>query len=366
VTNYIPNPTGSYAVGVQHLFLTNQAKDPLTGSATRAVTVNAFYPTSTTGTSAKYLSDNTSKDTTMAADNAQGFDGTFNYYFSQSSTMYPRIHAIPIQAITNAAPRTDLGKLPVVILSPGFGVGGSFHTAVAQELASQGFVALILSVTWESIATETSSGVAAQNVNAVNNQWQKCLDARVQDMTFVLNQLSSLGANGNIGAIIDTSRVGLAGHSYGGYTAMQIAYSDTRATSVLCLDAPCGWPNTTSSAQNGGLPNKQPVFLLSTPNGVNGDGHASWQGFEAQPHGPFWIAEIAGTLHTALTDLAVVEPNTATFVGTIAPARAVAVTNAYVLDFFDMTLRRGSGTLISGPNSNYSEVTFVLSQPNGN
>ncbi|MFI7191497.1 hypothetical protein ACIBQ0_17320 [Nocardia nova] len=360
MTNVLPNPTGPYVVGARHLFLTNPAKDPLTGAASRLITVNAWYPTTTTGTGIKYLSDNTTRDNTMAAANAQGFDGGWNYIFNPNATMYPQIHATTVQAVTGAAPRTDLGQLPVLILSPGFGVGGAFHSALAMDLASHGYLVLVLSVTSESISTETASGTVAQNVNAVNNQWQKCLDARTQDLTYVLGQLSSL-PNG-IGAVADTTRVAAAGHSYGGYTAMQVAYSDGRIKAVLCLDAPCGWPGTTSSPQNGGLPLGQPVFLLSSPNGVNGDGHASWTGFQSQAHGPFWIAEVAGTVHTAFTDLAVVDPNSATFTGTIAPARAVAVTNAQARAFLDYTLMGDTGVSMAN-DPTYPEVNFTVSEP---
>lgn len=364
MTFTLPTPTGPYTVGARHLFLVDTArKDPFSGASTRQVTVNAWYPTSGTGVYAKYLSDNVTRDQTLAADDASGFDGAFNYLFNPGSTMYPRIHAIPTWGISGAAPRTDLGLLPVVIFSPGFGVPGAFYSILAANLASQGFVVLVLSDTWESIATETATGVATQNVSAVNNQWQKCLVARTGDFEFVLNQLAML-PNG-IGAVCDTTKVGGAGHSYGGYTAMQCAYGDTRIKSVMVLDGTCGYAGTTSSPQNGGMPGHQPVFLMSAdpafenPTGAN---HPSWAGFRSQPHGPLWEVQLAGAAHFALSDICLVDPNTS-FSGSITPARATALVPAYVLDYFDYTLRGGPGTLTLGPSSAYPEVTFLFNQP---
>lgn len=365
MTSVLPTPTGPYAVGSRHLFLTDAARhDPFSGAATRLVTVNAWYPTTATGTYSKYLSDNTSRDSTLAVDDAEGFDGTWNYLFNPNSTMYPKIHAMNTWGIDNAAPRTDLGLLPVVVFSPGFGVPGAFYSITAANLASNGFVVLVLSDTWEGIAVETATGVATQNVGAVNNQWQKCLTARTGDFEYVVNQLSTL-PNG-IGAVIDTTRIGGAGHSYGGYTAMQCAYTDVRIKSILVLDGTCGWPGTTSSPQYGGLPYRQPVFLFAADPVVEKPSaaeHASWTSFQAQPHGPLRITHMAGAAHYAMSDVCLVDPNTANFSGTIAPARATTIVPAYATDFFDYTLRGGSGTLTTGPSATYPEVTFMVNQP---
>jgi len=367
MTSALPAPTGPYIVGSRHIFLTDTGRsDPFSGAATRQVTLNAWYPTLGTGIYSKYLSDNTSRDQTLAVDDAEGFDGTWNYLFNPSSTMYPKIHAMNTWGIDNAAPRTDLGALPVVVFSPGFGVPGAFYSITAANLASNGFVVLVLSDTWEGIAVETATGVATQNVGAVNNQWQKCLAARTGDFEYVLNQLPTL-PNG-LGAVIDTTRIGGAGHSYGGYTAMQCAFSDTRIKSVLVLDGTCGWPGTTSSCQTGGMPNHQPVLLFAADPAIEKPSaaeHASWTGFEAQHHGPLWVTHMTGAAHYAMSDVCVVDPNTTTFSGTIAAARAAAIVPAYATDFFDFTLRGGPGTLTTGPSASYPEVTFVITDPSG-
>ena len=243
----LPATTGPYSVGNRRLFLTDTSRpDPFSGASSRMLSVTAWYPTTTAGTAAKYLSAVDGYDSTMALQLTNGIEsrncsmyfGTTPYCWgvSYTSTMWPNIRARDTRAVKDAAVRTDLGPLPVVIFSPGFGVPGNHSSILAQELASYGWLVLTLDHTYESIVTEWSNGVILQNASYVNNQWAKCLAARVGDARFLLNQLPTL-PNG-IGAQADISRIAMVGHSYGGTTSAETAYVEPqRVKAVALLDS---------------------------------------------------------------------------------------------------------------------------------
>lgn len=70
---------------------------------------------------------------------------------------------------------------------------------------------------------------------------------------------------------------------------------------------------------------------------------------------------IANSEHLNFTDVQFISPifKMLGITGKIAPERANAVINAYMLDFFDMYLKNQGGVLMKGPDSRFPEVKFV-------
>lgn len=368
----LPVTNGPSAVGNRRLFLVDTSRaDPFSGAATRQVSVTAWYPTSSTGVAAKYLSNNDSFDSTMALQLTNGLEGRTCFSFgstpscfgsSIANTMWPNIRARDTRAVKDAVVRTDLGPLPTVIFSPGFGVPGNHSSILAQELASYGYLVLTLSCTWESIVTELATSVASQNGSAVSNAWGKVLAARVADSKFVLNQLATL-PNG-IGAQADLTKVAAVGHSFGGLTGMELAYQDARIKAVAVLDGTAGYAGTTNGAQDNGI--SQPAMLLSGP--INaGDGiltggeHPSWATYQTHPHGPLHLFQVAGAAHYAFTDVGLLcgADKKPSLLGTIAAARAMALHPTFVKAFLDTYLLGAVSPLMTLPAAGWPEVTAI-------
>lgn len=372
----LPALTGPYTIGNRRLFLTDTSRpDPISGASTRQVSVTAWYPSLSTGAPAPYLSINDSRDESMALLLTNGFEsagcgkswwtgtitcgGLFGG-ISPNTTMFVNIRARDTRAVLNGTVRTDLGLLPTVIVSPGFGVPGNHASILAQELASHGYLVLTLSHTWESIATELAGSVAAQNGGAVSNQWGKVLAARVADAKFVLNQLPTL-PNG-IGAAADLTKIAAAGHSFGGLTGLELAYVDTRIKAVAVLDGTAGWAGTTNGAQDHGI--AVPVMLLSATvnlaDGVLvGAEHPSWAAFQTHPHGPLHMYQVAGTKHFAFCDVGMLTVKPADLLGTIAASRAAALHPRWTRAFLDTYLMGTPDPLLNLPSADWPEVTAV-------
>ena len=152
---------------------------------------------------------------------------------------------LPAAAGANQAP-TPGTKWPLVIFSHGLGGSRFGYSHLGQHLARHGFVALHLQhagsdrAVWQGGPLTLLGNVrdAASEANAV---------ARVQDVSFALTRLLS---DPEMGTLIDTQSIAIAGHSYGANTAMLIAgasierdgkrvnYADARIKAAILLSAP--------------------------------------------------------------------------------------------------------------------------------
>jgi pimeloyl-ACP methyl ester carboxylesterase len=274
-----------------------------------------------------------------------------------SNTMYPNIRSRDTRAVLDGAIHTDLGLLPVVIFSPGFGVPGNHSSILAEDLASHGYLVLTMSCTYESISTEWSNGVIAQNVSYVGNQWAKCLNARVADVRYLLDQLSNL-PNG-IGAQADVNKVAIAGHSYGGTTGMEVGYLEpTRVKAVVALDGPVGYAGTSNQALTHGIP--QPVMLLAMPADPSSAYMTDWAAYSNTTHGPLHKYRVAGTQHYAYNDVGLLcgADKKGTLCGTIDPNRAMALHTRWARAFVD-TYVRGQVDPLLNLSPDWPEVTNI-------
>ncbi|MEW2383032.1 hypothetical protein AB0873_13240 [Micromonospora sp. NPDC047707] len=66
---------------------------------------------------------------------------------------------------------------------------------------------------------------------------------------------------------------------------------------------------------------------------------------------------LAATLATGIVGMS--DEDLAGWVGTLDPARAVRIQQAYPLAFFDLNLRHRRRRLLEGPNPAFPEVRFI-------
>jgi dienelactone hydrolase len=354
----LPAPTGQYNIGERTVFLPDPAR------SNRQVQAQLWYPTSTTsGAVSRYLSQNATYDQNIALALTKGLEGKTCYAFFGSvscmgvavaNTMYPRINQRDTHAFLNAPIRTDLGQLPVVLLSPGFGMPSYLYSAVSENLASHGYIVVSTSVTGESIANEVSNGVAKQTVTGSN---QAAFNQRIADYRFMMNKLSTL-PNG-VGAQVDMTRIGGGGHSWGGYTAVETAYSDPRILAIANLDGTPGWPANsaaTNMAMNNGIP--QPILRLQ---GANSD--IPWNTYASHPHGPLYQLVFANTGHTYFSDVCYTgiptHQSNPLYCGNVDPNLTMDAINTYTLAFFNKHVLGQPTTLLDGPSPQFPNVTFM-------
>ncbi|WP_030812080.1 alpha/beta hydrolase family protein [Streptomyces sp. NRRL S-337] len=358
-TLHLPRPTGPYAVGRDTLHLTDkQRRDPWVPSAGARELMSSVYYPARPGTGhhrAAYLS---TKEAQLLL---QGIR---------------RADVLPAEALaaTRTHARTDArpapGTHPLVVLSPGFSLNRATLSLLSEELASHGYVVALLDHAYESFGTAFPGGrtltcVACDTVGKAPEDAQKRLMAKVAtgraaDIRFVLDALTRPGGHGKrtawrYSAVIDTRRIGVAGHSIGGNGAAAAMAADPRIRAGINMDgtffAPVpraglgGRPFLMLGALNGHAPQDQDTTWLRDWRRL--DGWKRWLTVRDAGHFTFIDLPVLGG------QLGVSDP-TAPLPG----KRSGEITRDYVTAFFDQHLRGLPRPLLNGPSAANPEVLF--------
>ncbi len=142
-------------------------------------------------------------------------------------------------AVRAAAPRA--GRYPLVLFSHGFGAHRRQSTFLCTHLASHGYVVAAMDHAGNTIfetvqmMMQAQMGGAAPDPGAILSE---IIPQRPADVSFVLDQVLA-GADGL--PEVDAGRVGMSGHSFGGWTTLMVAGREPRVRAALALAPAGGW-----------------------------------------------------------------------------------------------------------------------------
>ncbi|TYP72482.1 alpha/beta hydrolase family protein [Paenibacillus methanolicus] len=164
-----------------------------------------------------------------------------------------------------AVDREDAGY-PLLILNHGYGTTRLLHVEQAESLASRGYVVASIDHTYGNMATLFPDGRVA-DYRIDSERFDESAEYRDQigtawanDILFTLAYMEQLnageGPNRNFEGVIDTTRVGVFGHSFGGASSY-LASADDRIKATIDMDG------TLVGFQGMEAPNK-PFMWLST------------------------------------------------------------------------------------------------------
>ena len=360
---YLPEPTGPCPVGTTSLWLTDTSRrDPwAVRVSARELMVSVWYPAATPdGRRAQYM---TPAESELQLSN-RGITGVPTDMLSTVRT----------NAADGAEPAGPQRSLPLVVLSPGFTSPRSTLTALAEDLASHGYVVVGIDHTYESYATAFPDGRVTTCLAREARQrgfWQMetVTAGRAADVSFVLGQLTGARPAWPGAALIDPSRIAMAGHSLGGAAAIATMLADSRIRAGIDMDG-----STDTSIPDSGL-SRPFLFLGKQSNYTPGSGGAvtpgtrdwkllrgaviTWErDWELLTGWKRWLV-VAGAVHASFTDLAVLADQSGIDIGAgLSGARSLDITRAYVRAFFDQHLRGRPQSLLDEPSPRYPEVTF--------
>ncbi|MER7499391.1 alpha/beta hydrolase [Nonomuraea pusilla] len=334
----LPVPTGSHPVGTVSLHLVDRSRpDPwVPTEKARELMVSLWYPAAKGGgTTAPYMTDEEAK----ALLEGQEITGVPSEAVSGTRT----------HAVSGARPAGRKGTLPLVVLSPGFTMSRTSLTALAEELASRGYVVAGIDHVHESYGTTLPGGRFARCVACKELEADpmaggaKVVRGRQADVSFVLDRLLGRHPVWKGARLIDGSRVGMAGHSIGGASTSWTMVKDRRVRAGVNMDGTSFVP----------LPEQglaRPFMLMGAgaehePGGKDATWGRDWARMTGWKR---WIT-LEGGDHGSFTDYALMTKQS---------AREVEVTRAYVAAFMDRHLRGDDEQLLDGPSETYPEVKF--------
>ena len=353
-TPYLPEPTGPCPVGTTSLWLTDTSRpDPwAAGVNARELMVSLWYPAAPSdGPRAPYMTPAESRLQLTG----RGITGVPPDALSTVRT----------NAVSDAAPAGDEGSLPLVVLSPGFTNPRNTLTGLAEDLASHDYVVAGIDHTYESLATAFPDGrittcLAREAPRRGPGFWEKVVTGRAADVSFVLGELTGAHPAWPGAALIDPSRIAMAGHSAGGAAAIAAMLADSGIRAGLDMDG-----STHAPIPARGL--SRPFLFLGKQSNYTPGGEGpvtTWErDWKLLTGWKRWLL-VAGAMHASFTDLALLADQTGIDLGAGLPgARSLDITRAYVRAFFDQHLRGSPQALLDQPSARYPEVTFCSPDP---
>jgi predicted dienelactone hydrolase len=282
---------------------------------------------------------------------------------------------------------------PVILYHHGYGGFTTVHSALLEELASQGYVVVSVGHAYESALLLTPGGgvmpFAAENPayrarleEATGDEQEAIKDAIVRastgeeqgrlygellaasplhqesteiweaDGAFVLDLLTRLHASsGPLQGLLDLTRVGAIGHSLGGAAAGQAVLTDDRVDAGVDLDGFMFGDMATSTLE-------QPFMFVSAARPWAGEMESALRVLFERAAGPAYALVIDGFEHSTFTDLPLLAGAWPGEGDAAFGTRAMEIQRAYVTAFFDRHLKGLAADLLDGPSSRFPEVSI--------
>ncbi|CAO2652338.1 Nn.00g006210.m01.CDS01 [Neocucurbitaria sp. VM-36] len=239
----IPPPDSSthgYKVAVSHFPLTDAAhKTPHNQAEDRQVMVSMFIPVN--------MSDctNECEISYMPPQTARIANGQFLLNATEGV-----LEKIGYKVCCGTSAAVDASKLPVVVLEPHVDTSRLLYTNLARYMSANGVAVVLLDHPGDTSIVEfphsdtssartmyNSGNVALSNFSPItkwNETITKAVNTRIQDINFVLSQLSSLFLlkqqlpSLRFTSPFNTSSYSIVGHGLGGTVATSLSFSDPR------------------------------------------------------------------------------------------------------------------------------------------
>ena len=237
----LPIPSGPFEVGTRIYDLEDKTRDEIyteTQNDHRKIKYQIWYPTDETEgfKKAKWIADGKILTRQLAQS------------FHLPSFMLDHTVEIDANSYVDAPVSAVQKSYPVVVISHGWQGFRELHTDFAEELASQGFIAVSIDHTYGSQAVKFEDGsVAYLNKEALpsesdpvkfGNASTLLVTTYGEDVATVLDDLEKQNATeGDFKGRLDLEALGLLGHSTGGGGSVSIALKDNRIKALLGLDA---------------------------------------------------------------------------------------------------------------------------------
>jgi dienelactone hydrolase len=294
-----PKPTGQYAVGTKLFELTDPTRNDPETNKPRELVVQVWYPSSlrmsydVTGPSTPRSSRVPGEAGCIegrGTSPAEGKPGvaTAPYAYEVRETLKKEnlteeqkqmLECIRTYAIPNALVNSQHAPYPLVIFGHGYGCPRGFYSFFCEEIASQGYIVVMVMHTGVSQLIRFADGhevgldpelekdlmrtgaICFADIECMLNQAIAGLPTEASTVAKVkADGAAKAGAFGNeLTSICDFSNVGMIGHSLGGMLAAQVCRRNAYVKIGISLDGPLEGPDATT-------PFHKPFMFMRTSN----------------------------------------------------------------------------------------------------
>ena len=262
----LPSPTGPTPVGRVSVQWVDSKRPDITGNGHRELMAHIWYPSA--GSTAQYGAYMPTVNS--IADKPVG--AAFANLFGSAWTEI-RSNTLKSHAFENAPLARTKHPLPLLVFSAGGGGTPLAYTTQMEELASHGYVVVGVEHTYDAPAVMFRDGrvvfYAAEmwakfRSEAGNEEAfeKRVTDILAPDITSVIDKLRELDTDraSIFHSKLDTTRIGVFGHSRGGRIAARACQIDTRIKACMNEDGNWSWQPFWLDARGQSL--QQPFMML--------------------------------------------------------------------------------------------------------
>ncbi|WP_141504542.1 alpha/beta hydrolase family protein [Paenibacillus luteus] len=380
----LPEPTGNLKIGTQTFHFIDEKREELFAEAPggkREIMVQIWYPAhNTSGKPYPFLPNADQLLKVEPLSSAIGLPVMFMSYLKQ----------IPTHSYANAEAANSSEAYPLVLLNHGFGMSKIYQTSQAENLASHGYIVASIDHTYSTFGTVFPDGtltlLRTYEEQFIDKEYRDLVGKTwTDDVLFTLDQLERMNAGeipSKVEGKMDLDHIGVFGHSFGGAASYDATY-DPRIKAGINLDGSLYRTDRAGSSKPFMYMLAERTFDLyykARQDYVYSDEELEEMGandrevFEEQlqevkVEGQHFantaknggqVVYIENSEHYNFTDMQLLSPlfRFINLAGSISPARATSIVNAYTLDFFNKYLKNQGGRLVEGPTGDYPEVKF--------
>ncbi|KFY85156.1 hypothetical protein V500_08653 [Pseudogymnoascus sp. VKM F-4518 (FW-2643)] len=347
----LPIPGGPLQLGTATAILTDHSRPNWKNDTSpRALPISVFYPVGYAPCYGGYLSEYVPQVVSDFENNYFELDGVLANinYAAFKSQMY--------HTCSGGKHRNGY---PLLIFSPGYERTRLLYGALAQAVAKAGYVVVTIDHPYDADIIQYPDGkIITTDTNVTDAEFVEIVAVRVEDVSFILNQLSDKKiARKLVPYDIDTSEVGMYGHSVGGAAAANALISEPRLVGGLNFDGQLFEPVTLVS-------NDKPFLQFGQ------EGHTHFSDVSLNQTWPLlraWHEELSfnGTTHSTFGDLALLvhvsglgnSGNESQVVSHLNGLRVTEVIQVVVTDFFKFLFTGKESKLLKCDNEGYPEIT---------
>lgn len=272
-----PSKPGPYQVGVRTVDFVDTRRLNADGSA-RTLKTEIWYPA------------------VQRVAGQAGVEYHVDEYLTEAQRQMLGEDAIPVlhtTAVRDAAPAATHGPFPLIVFSHGQAAMRYQSTYYTVLLASHGYVV---------VSPDHQGGTLA---DVVRNQLQDVtvgVTTRPVDVQFLISKMDRLPSEDPLFGLVDLSRVGVTGHSFGALTSLRVAVMDARVKAIVPQA-----PTATDIAWLGINPTPDHLDIPVMVQAAHEDQTLPWDDNIAPslPHfvHPFWLLDVVHGGHFTFSDI---------------------------------------------------------------